>query len=1692
MSIEPQLRAMDAIGRERAAADFNVRGPRPDWQDSRPHVPHREPLVASEYNPRLDPSLNRGYVKPRPGGSGLNGAARVSVPSPGAGGVPLSDMHGTMGGERRAWGSNNPAAINFAAGGGTAAITSSSGNFGGAFGTGGGGGRMAPAPLSPFSADIAELRGARRLRQYLKHGPGGVSSESGLELLTDHADDWGQLRQHQQQQRYVQEAAWADKYGLPPPQPPGAAATTAAAAAAGAPAAAGAGPAPFAGPSSAPVVYVAGATPPSALTPAAARAAKAAGGPWMLPSTAAAMAAAAAASPQPGAGGPRSRAGSEAATKPAPERIVLVQFPAKSGSAAAAAGAADLSEDDGEVGSPSSPAARQNRRANSLIVGGSRSAAAAGGGVASGPNSGSGAMAGGAGSALLPPALSALTAAQAAGLRGGSSTAPGGTVGALVPTAQPGGSSFAAGRPGPLRGAIAAAAAAAAAAPGGSRSASGGYSGNGAAGEPPSPLLPPTGSAALTTAAAAAAAAAGFVPGVERVHTTYALPSHALTTGADKLDSRALATAAQLIEVVEVVQAPRLAGGPGAGVGGPRMPRLSQHADGPMGRPLAASSSGASPSIAAAGGGGGGGYGYGYGGTFGAGGYGSAFAGVQVRTRRHSTSEALGAPLVGGLFGRSPVLVASTSGAVGAEGSELLAAYGEGPDGEPMTPHDGDGLGGGGFMDDEAAEDRDSGGGRGGGGGGGAHEAALHRFRAAAGAVVAAARWRQVAGVGTQVTPGSFSRVAEMATDTAAAVKPLGLVPALATSRTQVVVTAAAASASASAAAAAAAASPSVSGSAVTRRLRMQAAAQLQHHHHNSWPAAGEGGSESTSLNATSATGASGNSGNSGNSGPGSDGRLRPSAANSLRGSLTATVGASPVPASPQRQAQLSSDRPSPGTSSAALLRAVVGGAGTAGAAGTAAGGGVASASAVSMGIIHEGEEAASEDEGAGTGSAKRRSEPGGIRSAASPLPPASPLLLGALPPRPSPQAALRSHSMHTFGSLVGGGSPAAAAGAKLGTLSPVVGAGAGSLLPSGARRTPRASEPSGSPLPPAAAAAAAAADGGLLATEFSGLSLPLAAGAGLAASPLVGQGAGGGTGVLHRLLGEQQRLTMQLPGTSGYRRGVVVGSGGEAAGASQPSDAVDNGGGVGPAEPGAEVPGAAQPVVLPAMEAEAAAVPPGGADGLVAEEAAEAEASLVADASMTSVASGLRQGQGQAQGTAKRHSWGGSLIAQRSAGNLSVRSGGGAGSGGGAAAAGPGGSDGGAGPRPPRRVTSRALLAPDPLNGTAPSVAAAAVAPSEEESSSATFGGAVAASNAEASGTAAPAPAAAPTPTTAAAAAAAAAFAPQPPQPQVQEAAASSPRAGGTGSRPSRLVVEVPSAAPQLQVPQPPTAERSQSSSGATSSPRPPASPRNPQPASPRPSLGALAAQQMAVATAAETTAEAEALGQHHRPVRPPSALLVPAPPQRPASPRSGSGSGYWSPGSRSVSGASATAASTSSLGTGGAAGSSTTASGSSSLSRGFSGRALLRPSANSPSASMPGEGAEASTVLPAAAPGPLSLTSTVSSSGEAPSSLSQSLAAVPSMQRVLAPSPLSVSGAAPEAGGGGGGGSAGSTPAAKASQGPGPLGDGDAGGVEASAVGLGGGGGGDEAEPQAMLGWSKAARPESARSGATTRRVY
>ncbi|KXZ47572.1 hypothetical protein GPECTOR_34g731 [Gonium pectorale] len=72
----------------------------------------------------------------------------------------------------------------------------------------------------------------------------------------------------------------------------------------------------------------------------------------------------------------------------------------------------------------------------------------------------------------------------------------------------------------------------------------------------------PTGAAnrplGLSTGVAGAAAAAGFVPGVEVYHTTFALPSRALGPGAEELPTQTLAAAAKLVEVVEVVAPPRM------------------------------------------------------------------------------------------------------------------------------------------------------------------------------------------------------------------------------------------------------------------------------------------------------------------------------------------------------------------------------------------------------------------------------------------------------------------------------------------------------------------------------------------------------------------------------------------------------------------------------------------------------------------------------------------------------------------------------------------------------------------------------------------------------------------------------------------------------------------------------------------------------------------------------------------------------------------------------------------------------------------------------------------------------------------------------------------------------------------------------------------------------------------------------
>lgn len=74
---------------------------------------------------------------------------------------------------------------------------------------------------------------------------------------------------------------------------------------------------------------------------------------------------------------------------------------------------------------------------------------------------------------------------------------------------------------------------------------------------PWSPVLGHSSSSTYATGAGKAIPLEGFTRGVERVHTTYALPSRALVMGAT-LSPRSTAHAAQLVEVVEVLQPPRM------------------------------------------------------------------------------------------------------------------------------------------------------------------------------------------------------------------------------------------------------------------------------------------------------------------------------------------------------------------------------------------------------------------------------------------------------------------------------------------------------------------------------------------------------------------------------------------------------------------------------------------------------------------------------------------------------------------------------------------------------------------------------------------------------------------------------------------------------------------------------------------------------------------------------------------------------------------------------------------------------------------------------------------------------------------------------------------------------------------------------------------------------------------------------
>ncbi|EFJ46206.1 hypothetical protein VOLCADRAFT_93413 [Volvox carteri f. nagariensis] len=396
VDIEPQLRAMGAISQERKAVDnSSPLGPRQYWENARP-APGGPPPVSGEYLAKLDCGFN--------GHRGGGTAARIAL---------LSQL-GPNGGahDARSWGRRVP-------------------------------------PTSVLWADIAELRGARRLRQYIAERK--REGESPLELLTDIADGWEELRHRQRQrQRRSQQMSEASPQLLPA----GGNVVTAAAAELGSTGSVECQQQKTQS-SPHPVVYVAESDwPTAAAAVAAAAAAAAAGTPGPL-SASSSMAALLA--PQPST---ISTSGSvtrlvDGPAKPAPTSVVLVHFP-------------------------------RRKSADGGCCGG-----------------------GGAAAASAPPPSSTLLPPRAPLRRASSSQTPAtsevkSSVSLSIPTA--------------CR----------------------------------CPGLGAEGSAA------AAAVAAGFIPSLERYHTTYTLPSRALTTGADKLSPRTLVSSTRLVEVVEVVQGPRM------------------------------------------------------------------------------------------------------------------------------------------------------------------------------------------------------------------------------------------------------------------------------------------------------------------------------------------------------------------------------------------------------------------------------------------------------------------------------------------------------------------------------------------------------------------------------------------------------------------------------------------------------------------------------------------------------------------------------------------------------------------------------------------------------------------------------------------------------------------------------------------------------------------------------------------------------------------------------------------------------------------------------------------------------------------------------------------------------------------------------------------------------------------------------
>ncbi|GIL57833.1 hypothetical protein Vafri_13067 [Volvox africanus] len=550
-------------------------------------------------------------------------------------------------------------------------------------------GRRVP-PTSVLWADIAELRGSRRLRQYIAERK--REGEAPLELLTDLADGWEELRQRQRQrqQQPLQQDAMPQVGGSSAAVTSAPLTTTASAPVAAPAISRGSSPQRQQQSPPQPVVYVAESDWPAAAAAVAAVAAAAAG----------------VSAPPPMSALLRTQSSSVSSSnvtrlvdgpaKPAPTSVVLVHLPQKTADGSTAVTDGAMSTTAATVMPSTAPLPpRPLRRASSLHM----------------------------------PSVTEVTTSIAVSIS-------------------------------PARRA-------------------------------------PGGSGGTEASAAAAAVAAGFVPSLERYHTTYTLPSRTLTTGADKLSPRTLVSATRLVEVVEVVQPPRMRpqlrlSDSSGREGGNRVststdePCTSATPHLPVRRHSVADPASWAAEMR--------GYGNGSGGDVG-----------EPSARGETTAAVRARELAAGLAAFPMAAWAAVAS------NTPVAAANRG-----ATEEDTD------TISEVSAS--------------GASSPRPGPFEEATSAILQAQRWKRLAAspaAGTQVGPGAFAHMAAVAEEAAPA-RTLGLVPALATSASQIVVLASSAPAASVARAAplpskaALPPQPPPPGPLETKRMKSQTVAQLE------------------------------------------------------------------------------------------------------------------------------------------------------------------------------------------------------------------------------------------------------------------------------------------------------------------------------------------------------------------------------------------------------------------------------------------------------------------------------------------------------------------------------------------------------------------------------------------------------------------------------------------------------------------------------------------------------------------------------------------------------------------------------------------------------------------------------------------------------------------------------------------------